>query len=132
LNHPGDLAEVVEVGVLGGVDLCVVVGVGVEADGVAVVVGLLDHAVAVGVVAHHEERRLGAVLVEDVEHALGVLRGAVVEGEVDGLLAVVLEAPVGLGVGVYGKFRGARVVGGGLSVRGGGACAVGAIGPAVR
>ena len=105
LNHLGNLVEVVEVGILRCVDLGVVVGVGVEADGVAIVIGLLDHVVVVGVVSHHEERRLGAVLVEDVEHALGVLGGAVIKGEVDGLLSVVLEAPVRLGVWVKGKLR---------------------------
>ena len=105
LNHLGNLVEVVEVGILRCVDLGVVVGVGVEADGVAIVIGLLDHVVVVGVVSHHEERRLGAVLVEDVEHALGVLGGAVIKGEVDDLLSVVLEAPVRLGVWVKGKLR---------------------------
>ena len=82
-------------------------GVVAEQDDVGVVVvGPLDHVVVVGVVPHHEERRLGAVSVEDVEHALRVLRGAVVEGEVDDPLAVVLVAPLRVRVGVAGHRAG--------------------------
>ena len=55
--------------------------------------GVLAH-----VVAHHEERSLDAVVVEDIEHPRRYLwYGAVVEGEVYGAL-LSIHTPKGLGI----------------------------------
>ena len=79
-----------------------------QADGVAALVGVLDGGAIVGVAPGDEEGRLGVVLVQDVEDLLGVLGGAVVKGEVDGLLPRPVILPVSIEIGVEGELLGAR------------------------
>lgn len=82
LHHLGDLVQIVKIRLFRTVDFVFVRG-GVQADGVAFVVGFADQMLILGIHVRDEKRPMDVISFEDFQNRFGVFRRAVVKGQVD-------------------------------------------------